>query len=117
LHTPPFPCAPLFRPPATPTTCTSTPSLHNALPISFRTQKLLGLIQARVDVVDSLYAEFMHFVDVSARPEPAQLAVLNRLLQYGRSEEHTSELQSRENLVCRLLLERKNVRTAVTWQT
>src|SRR5690606_35238576 len=26
-----------------------------------------------------------------------------------RSEEHTSELQSRENLVCRLLLEKKNV--------
>src|SRR5207302_7273015 len=27
-----------------------------------------------------------------------------------RSEEHTSELQSRENLVCRLLLEKKKVR-------
>src|SRR5207302_8571479 len=26
---------------------------------------------------------------------------------YARSEEHTSELQSRENLVCRLLLEKK----------
>src|SRR5690606_40258179 len=29
-----------------------------------------------------------------------------------RSEEHTSELQSRENLVCRLLLEKKNQRGA-----
>src|SRR5690606_12991295 len=28
-------------------------------------------------------------------------------LDYPRSEEHTSELQSRENLVCRLLLEKK----------
>src|SRR5690242_21274322 len=27
----------------------------------------------------------------------------------GRSEEHTSELQSHVNLVCRLLLEKKNV--------
>src|SRR5207302_11120090 len=27
-------------------------------------------------------------------------------LHLGRSEEHTSELQSRENLVCRLLLEK-----------
>src|SRR5690606_39603234 len=27
----------------------------------------------------------------------------------SRSEEHTSELQSRENLVCRLLLEKKNI--------
>src|SRR5690606_41764590 len=30
-----------------------------------------------------------------------------RLPPVGRSEEHTSELQSRENLVCRLLLEKK----------
>ena len=29
-------------------------------------------------------------------------------LVMGRSEEHTSELQSRRNLVCRLLLEKKN---------
>src|SRR5688572_31711700 len=28
----------------------------------------------------------------------------------GRSEEHTSELQSQSNLVCRLLLEKKNAR-------
>src|SRR3712207_7866870 len=28
--------------------------------------------------------------------------------QQGRSEEHTSELQSRQYLVCRLLLEKKN---------
>src|SRR3712207_7685112 len=28
----------------------------------------------------------------------------------GRSEEHTSELQSRQYLVCRLLLEKKNIR-------
>src|SRR5690606_40993344 len=30
-------------------------------------------------------------------------------LKFRRSEEHTSELQSRENLVCRLLLEKKNI--------
>src|SRR5690606_40025961 len=29
------------------------------------------------------------------------------LRRFARSEEHTSELQSRENLVCRLLLEKK----------
>src|SRR5690606_8025427 len=29
---------------------------------------------------------------------------------YPRSEEHTSELQSRENLVCRLLLEKKKTK-------
>src|SRR5690606_40200421 len=36
--------------------------------------------------------------------EPESLAVLPNIV---RSEEHTSELQSRENLVCRLLLEKK----------
>src|SRR5690606_39764259 len=30
-----------------------------------------------------------------------------QLIRTPRSEEHTSELQSRENLVCRLLLEKK----------
>src|SRR5258707_6369453 len=34
-------------------------------------------------------------------------AELDRLVDAGRSEEHTSELQSRQYLVCRLLLEKK----------
>src|SRR2546430_8416792 len=34
--------------------------------------------------------------------------VLAALLFEARSEEHTSELQSQSNLVCRLLLEKKN---------
>src|SRR2546430_13602772 len=37
------------------------------------------------------------------RREPDQVKILS-----GRSEEHTSELQSQSNLVCRLLLEKKN---------
>src|SRR5690606_41762935 len=37
----------------------------------------------------------------------AFLAAAGRLASAERSEEHTSELQSRENLVCRLLLEKK----------
>src|SRR5690606_40678370 len=52
----------------------------------------------------------------SAHPEPpmtdADPPPVDRTVLYvsdgtGRSEEHTSELQSRENLVCRLLLEKK----------
>src|SRR5690606_41133638 len=42
-----------------------------------------------------------------------QIAIVGIYLRNGiegRSEEHTSELQSRENLVCRLLLEKKNIR-------
>src|SRR5690606_40691056 len=37
-----------------------------------------------------------------------------RAIVTPRSEEHTSELQSRENLVCRLLLEKKKKRTQET---
>src|SRR5690606_40843711 len=33
--------------------------------------------------------------------------IFNGWVMKNRSEEHTSELQSRENLVCRLLLEKK----------
>src|SRR5256886_77621 len=36
---------------------------------------------------------------------------LFRLRSIKRSEEHTSELQSQSNLVCRLLLEKKNILT------
>src|SRR5437016_8563441 len=65
---------------------------------------------------------FMHIVDPSGSTKPAILggifnslsatAMLERELKIppkiaGRSEEHTSELQSLTNLVCRLLLEKK----------
>src|SRR3712207_8044379 len=40
------------------------------------------------------------------RPRPIRMA--------ARSEEHTSELQSRQYLVCRLLLEKKKQRSSLT---
>src|SRR5438093_1966699 len=43
------------------------------------------------------------------------LPILFRRTPYGvRSEEHTSELQSLTNLVCRLLLEKKKQKTTLT---
>src|SRR5690349_23386023 len=45
-------------------------------------------------------------------------AVLDRLARWWwveRSEEHTSELQSRRDLVCRLLLEKKKKKTTNTY--
>src|SRR2546427_8982704 len=44
-------------------------------------------------------------------PEPAEVLIDEAILRVehpDRSEEHTSELQSQSNLVCRLLLEKKN---------
>src|SRR2546430_17029717 len=64
----------------TATTEIYTLSLHDALPISRRERPVL-------------------------RPDPG--AGVERRLRARRSEEHTSELQSQSNLVCRLLLEKK----------
>src|SRR5256886_3712856 len=43
-------------------------------------------------------------------PEPTDCARSARWPSAARSEEHTSELQSQSNLVCRLLLEKKKPR-------
>src|SRR3712207_8669427 len=59
----------------------------------------------------------VHRVRVRHRPwdqrDPGArgLARVDRLAGHRRSEEHTSELQSRQYLVCRLLLEKKNIAT------
>src|SRR2546430_16024903 len=50
-----------------------------------------------------------------SRNEPIELALFGARLDakaphQGRSEEHTSELQSQSNLVCRLLLEKKKTK-------
>src|SRR2546430_7282189 len=56
---------------------------------------------------------------LACRPQPADPAgrlqgrwESQTLLGSWRSEEHTSELQSQSNLVCRLLLEKKKKRTS-----
>src|SRR5207302_9927370 len=49
-------------------------------------------------------------------PAAARLAARPRA-RGPRSEEHTSELQSRENIVCRLLLEKKKKNKTNTIQT
>src|SRR5256885_8729461 len=59
-----------------------------------------------------------------ARPDPARLPVLDLfcarsfvdVAAVARSEEHTSELQSPCNLVCRLLLEKKKNNTLLSRQ-
>src|SRR2546427_8353200 len=47
------------------------------------------------------------FVNFSATLHPPQNQTPRRPAAQERSEEHTSELQSQSNLVCRLLLEKK----------
>src|SRR2546430_13681496 len=56
---------------------------------------------------------------VAAVPQPVDVGRLRRHHLRNRSEEHTSELQSQSNLVCRLLLEKKKTLSHVhtNWYT
>src|SRR2546430_15241718 len=58
--------------------------------------------------------ELVAVLDLRAAPGPASRPAADELARRGvaRSEEHTSELQSQSNLVCRLLLEKKKKHTA-----
>src|SRR2546430_9864307 len=51
---------------------------------------------------------FRSIQKVEYRLVPAAFALATGTTGWSRSEEHTSELQSQSNLVCRLLLEKKN---------
>src|SRR3712207_8122027 len=82
-----------------------------------RLQVLLDVRLARAQlqalVHEGAGRELVHqpAVDADHRDDPARAAGQDRVAQRVaavRSEEHTSELQSRQYLVCRLLLEKKN---------
>src|SRR5258706_3442859 len=81
----------------TATTEIYTLSLHDALPISMR----VFMFQTHRE--DSRMVSLC----LAARAEAGHPLGGNGLLGRLRSEEHTSELQSLTNLVCRLLLEKK----------
>src|SRR5690625_467869 len=62
------------------------------------------------------YEEITQTMDdtIKSRLNSNITTILNDWAQeYGRSEEHTSELQSRGHLVCRLLLEKKKIHKAI----
>src|SRR3712207_8283956 len=74
---------------------------------SCRSHLLARQVAGLLDPGDKLtFVEIVALVNI----EVAQLGVLRFLGRewIERSEEHTSELQSRQYLVCRLLLEKKN---------
>ena len=75
----------------TATTEIYTLSLHDALPIS------VGFCRFRE--VTIIYLSMFYFYPAEKREREKG--------KHSRSEEHTSELQSRQYLVCRLLLEKK----------
>src|SRR5204862_1181881 len=73
----------------------------------FRRSRLIG---KRFKLVHVMFGEETVEVSTFRARTPAETDEHGRVLRdniYGRSEEHTSELQSRRDLVCRLLLEKK----------
>src|SRR3712207_7935317 len=83
----------------TATTEIYTLSLHDALPILISVKTVPKPARRPIPVAISMEASFRG--RRSSRPG-------------RRSEEHTSELQSRQYLVCRLLLEKKKKRTTAS---
>src|SRR2546422_5180319 len=66
----------------------------------------LGVILVVVGVMDPLCDIARHVIQSVGTPARSELPRRSQVL-VTRSEEHTSELQSRLHLVCRLLLEKK----------
>src|SRR2546430_3724932 len=70
------------------------------------------LVDIGANGAQAAHPESWQLYEIDRVSDPAQIERLQRDLEVTladvRSEEHTSELQSQSNLVCRLLLEKKN---------
>src|SRR5690606_41769885 len=102
----------LFHAPAP--TASATLSLHDALPISIRRNWRTWASWTAAPSVCLTKTASSRARATRAKtamrfrcPAPPPSASGTCCCRTRRSEEHTSELQSRENLVCRLLLEKK----------
>src|SRR5438046_6150962 len=82
-------------------------ALHDALPIY---GELSRVLDATEGATPAMIKEIVKRATVSAieRASGNGQPQIDRANCGARSEEHTSELQSLTNLVCRLLLEKKN---------
>src|SRR5436309_10267591 len=65
--------------------------------------------------ISAVWCHWCHVMDETSYSDPEVIRTINERyvpirVDNDRSEEHTSELQSRENLVCRLLLEKKKTK-------
>src|SRR3989449_8575582 len=90
----------------TATTEIYTLSLHDALPIYRAEPRFRGQQAPGAGIPGKLGAAAVKSVTIARNYAQALLLAAQA---EGRSEEHTSELQSRLHLVCRLLLEKKKL--------
>src|SRR5690606_41937634 len=96
----------------TSTTGICTLSLHDALPICGRlVYSFVGMKSKEVVVgsksIINITLESNIVLQEAVTTDALGIRKREARADMARSEEHTSELQSRENLVCRLLLEKK----------
>src|SRR3712207_9006083 len=74
-----------------------------------------GNVGHKIGLRGKLHQSAEELADHTGRPEVAGHGWIQRQRIAPRSEEHTSELQSRQYLVCRLLLEKtKSIMSSVT---
>src|SRR5688500_19821484 len=94
------------------TTCTEidTISLHDALPISKKNEEIRYLRRKSLQMGEGRGDRGRNLKVAATSRDGAECG---RLMIGHRSEEHTSELQSPCNLVCRLLLEKKKKRRSI----
>src|SRR2546427_3727702 len=89
------------------------PRLDQRRGVSTREDRRALELDARGELTQPPHARLDPRTAHRGRAPPYRRALLARPsvpLGEGRSEEHTSELQSQSNLVCRLLLEKKKTR-------
>src|SRR5690606_42146941 len=105
----PIPCLSLRRPPPRPTLFPTRRSSDLSSPGTPKMRSTPSFSSAATKRSDPLgiASPSVALVVGDVHSERAQEA-LSAQIGHSRSEEHTSELQSREHLVCRLLLEKKN---------
>src|SRR5690349_23965286 len=74
----------------------------------FRSRRRTAIKEYHVVASDNIILNIFCFVVLILYAAEARQRLMAELWRKNRSEEHTSELQSRRDLVCRLLLEKKN---------
>src|SRR3712207_8986861 len=87
-------------------------------PIEAELSDFISLFQASLDHHDGMLGQALNHIKAKGGKRMRPILILLMARNFGqvssvtqhaaRSEEHTSELQSRQYLVCRLLLEKKN---------
>src|SRR5206468_4708667 len=105
---------PYLSPTGRVTPALSSLSLHDALPIlAWRGSEMIGVSAQNTKIHVAIASwDWPSYFKPEERAKGIRMCWAKyKRMPLARSEEHTSELQSRSDLVCRLLLEKKKKRS------